>query len=141
MKRTLQLALLTFLIVATAAVSVSAAPTDEILKKYFPAQMADGVVKVAVVRNLAAGDHTQQFLEGCASEGQALGFVVDTFVTNGDNARCQETLAQVIQNDYDGLILSHGEAGYTYDSLKPAVDKGMKIVTFDSVPYKDGDPN
>jgi simple sugar transport system substrate-binding protein len=141
MKRTLKLALLAFLMAAVSAVSAFAAPVDGILKKYFPAQMADGVVKVAVVRNLAAGDHTQQFLEGCASEGQALGFVVDTFVTNGDNARCQETLAQVVQKDYDGLILSHGEAGYTYDSLKPAADKGMKIVTFDSVPYKDGDPN
>lgn len=118
-------------------------PTDsevtDLLKKYMPDQMEDGVIKVAVVRNLAAGDHTQQFLEGCTSEGKALGFVVDTFVTDGDNAKCQETLAQVIQKDYDGLILSHGEAGYAYDSLLPAVEKGMKVVTFDSVPYPNGD--
>lgn len=118
-------------------------PTDsevtDLLKKYMPDQMEDGVIKVAVVRNLAAGDHTQQFLEGCTSEGKALGFVVDTFVTDGDNAKCQETLAQVIQKDYDGIILSHGEAGYTYNSLLPAVEKGMKVVTFDSVPYPDGD--
>ena len=114
---------------------------DKLLKQYFPDQMKDGTVKVAVVRNLNAGDHTQQFLDGCVSEGQALGFIVDTFVTNGDNAKCQETLAQVIQKDYDGIILSHGEAGYTYDALKPGVDKGMKVVTFDSVPYLNGDPN
>jgi simple sugar transport system substrate-binding protein len=107
--------------------------------KYFPNQAKDGAVKVAVVRNLNAGDHTQQFLDGCVSEGRALGFVVDTFVTNGDNAKCQETLAQVIAKDYDGIILSHGEGGYTYDSLKPAIDKGMKVVTFDSVPYPGGD--
>lgn len=113
----------------------------DLLKKYMPDQMADGQIKVAVIRNLAAGDHTQQFLEGCTSEGEALGFIVDTFVTDGDNAKCQETIAQVIQKDYDGLILSHGEAGYTYDSLLPAVEKGMKVVTFDSIPYKDGDPN
>ncbi len=112
-----------------------------LLKQYMPDQMADGQIKVAVIRNLAAGDHTQQFLEGCTSEGQALGFVVDTYVTDGDNAKCQETIAQVIQKDYDGIILSHGEAGYTYDSLLPAVEKGMKVVTFDSVPYKGGDVN
>ena len=112
-----------------------------LLAEFMPDQMADGVVKVAVIRNLAAGDHTQQFLEGCTSEGTALGFVVDTFVTDGDNAKCQETIAQVIQKDYDGIILSHGEAGYTYDSLKPAVEKGMKVVTFDSVPYEGGDVN
>jgi simple sugar transport system substrate-binding protein len=107
--------------------------------KYFPNQAKDGAIKVAVVRNLNAGDHTQQFLDGCVSEGRALGFVVDTFVTNGDNAKCQETLAQVIAKDYDGIVLSHGEGGYTYDSLKPATDKGMKVVTFDSVPYPGGD--
>lgn len=111
-----------------------------LLEKFMPDQMADGVIKVAVVRNLAAGDHTQQFLEGCTTEGQAMGFVVDTFVTDGDNAKCQETIAQVIQKDYDGLIVSHAEAGYAYDSLLPAIEKGMKVVTFDSVPYKDGDP-
>jgi simple sugar transport system substrate-binding protein len=117
------------------------AELDGLLKKYMPDQMKDGAIKIAVVRNLNAGDHTQQFLDGCVSEGQALGFIVDTFVTNGDNAKCQETLAQVIQKDYDGIILSHGEAGYTYDALKPAVDKGMRVVTFDSVPYLGGDPN
>jgi simple sugar transport system substrate-binding protein len=110
-------------------------------KKYFQTQSADGNIKIAVVRNLAAGDHTQQFLEGVVSEGQSLGFTVDTFVTDSDDARCQETLAQVIQKDYDGIILSHGQAGYTYDSLKPAIDKGIKVVTFDSIPYKNGDPD
>ncbi len=94
-------------------------------------------IKIAVVRNLGAGDHTQQFLDGCVSEGKSFGFVVDTFVTNGDNAKCQETIAQVIEKDYDGIIVSHAELGYAYDSLKPAVDKGMKVVTFDSMPYKD----
>lgn len=132
---------------ATPAPAPAAAPAAEgggvadILKRVMPDQMADGAVKVAVIRNLAAGDHTQQFLEGCTSEGAALGFVVDTFVTDGDNAKCQETIAMVIQKDYDGIILSHGEAGYTYDSLLPAIAKGMKVVTFDSVPYKGGDIN
>ncbi|MCL1812649.1 MAG: substrate-binding domain-containing protein [Treponema sp.] len=116
---------------------------DKLYQQYFPDQVkfANGVIKIAVIRNLNAGDHTQQFLDGCVSEGTAMGFVVDTFITNGDNAKCQETIAQVIQKDYAGIILSHGEAGYTYDALKPAVDKGMKVVTFDSVPYLNGDPN
>lgn len=126
---------------ASEAPAEAGSAVADLLTQYMPDQMADGQIKVAVIRNLAAGDHTQQFLEGCTSEGQALGFVVDTYVTDGDNAKCQETIAQVIQKDYDGIILSHGEAGYTYDSLLPAVEKGMKVVTFDSVPYKDGDVN
>lgn len=95
--------------------------------------------KVAVVRNLAAGDHTQQFLDGCVSEGTAFGFTVDTYVTDGDDAKTQEVVAQVISKGYDGIILSHGQLSYTYDMLKPARDKGIEVVTFDSMPFKDGD--
>lgn len=94
--------------------------------------------KVAVVRNLAAGDHTQQFLDGCVSEGKALGFTVDTFVTDGDDAKTQEVTAQCIQKGYDGLIISHAQLSYAYNMLKPAADKGIKVVTFDSMPFKDG---
>lgn len=95
--------------------------------------------KVAVVRNLAAGDHTQQFLDGCVSEGEKFGWTVDTFVTDGNDARMQEVVAQVISQDYDGLIISHGQLSYSYDMLLPAVEKGMKIVTFDTMPFKGGD--
>lgn len=97
--------------------------------------------KIAVVRNLAAGDHTQQFLDGCVSEGKKFGYQVDTFVTDGIDSKCQETVAQVISKGYDGIIVSHGQLSYSYDMLMPAVKKGMKIVTFDTMPMKDGDPN
>lgn len=138
MKKLVCVLLVALLVLPMAAMAEG---VNDLLTKYMPDQMSDGVIKVAVVRNLAAGDHTQQFLEGCVTEGEALGFVVDTFVTDGDNAKCQETLAQVIMKDYDGLIVSHAEAGYCYDSLLPAVEKGMKVVTFDSVPYVGGDVN
>ena len=95
--------------------------------------------KVAVVRNLAAGDHTQQFLDGCVSEGEAFGFTVDTYVTDGDDVKTQEVVAQCISKGYDGIILSHGQLSYTYEMLKPARDAGIEVVTFDSMPMKDGD--
>ena len=98
-------------------------------------------IKVAVVRNLASGDHTQQYLAGCVEEGEKFGYTVKTFVTDGDDAKCQETVAQVIQQGYDGLIVSHGQLSYSYDMLKPAIDKGMKVVTFDTMPYENGDAN
>jgi len=97
--------------------------------------------KVAVVRNLAAGDHTQQFLDGCVSEGEAFGLTVDTYVTDGDDAKTQEVIAQCISKGYDGIILSHGQLSYTYEMLKPARDAGIEVVTFDSMPFKDGDAN
>jgi simple sugar transport system substrate-binding protein len=111
------------------------APTEALTEAEAPVKQ----IKIAVVRNLAAGDHTQQFLEGCVSEGEKFGYIVDTFVTDGNDAKLQETVAQVISQDYDGLIVSHGQLSYSYDMLKPAIDKGMKVVTFDTMPFKDGD--
>lgn len=95
--------------------------------------------KVAVVRNLANGDHTQQFLAGCVEEGEKFGFSVDTFVTDGDDVKCQETVAQVVSQNYDAIIVSHGQLSYSYKMLEPAIEKGMKVVTFDTMPMKDGD--
>lgn len=97
-----------------------------------------GGFKVAVIRNLTSDDHTKQFLDGARSEGEAFGFKVDTFISDGDDAKFQELVAQAIQKGYDGLIISHGKADYSYDMLKPAIDKGIKIVTFDTVIDKDG---
>jgi simple sugar transport system substrate-binding protein len=111
-----------------------------LLARYMPETMSDGIVKAAIVRNLSVEDHSRQFLEGCVSEGRSMGFTVDTFVTGGDNTRCRELIRQIAAADYDGLILSHGGADFTYGALQPALERGMKIVTFDALPYRDGDP-
>ncbi|SDN39221.1 sugar ABC transporter substrate-binding protein [Acetanaerobacterium elongatum] len=118
--------------VSSAAASSAAATGDVDLSKL-------AGKKVAVVRNLAAGDHTQQFLDGCVSEGKSFGFTVDTYVTDGDDAKTQEVVAQCISKGYNGIILSHGQLSYTYDMLKPARDAGIEVVTFDSMPMKGGD--
>lgn len=97
-----------------------------------------GEVKVAVIRNLPSDDHTKQFLDGARSEGEAFGFKVETFIAENDDAKFQELVAQAIQKDYNGLIISHGKKDYSYDMLKPALDKGLKVVTFDTVIDKDG---
>ena len=111
-----------------------------LLARYMPEAMRDGIVKLAVVRNVAAGDHTRQFLEGCVSEGRSLGFTVDAFVTDGDNERCRELIRDIARADYDGLILSQGGPGFTWPALTPAVERGIKVVTFDAPPPEEGDP-
>lgn len=95
-------------------------------------------IRVAVIRNLPSDDHTKQFLDGARSEGQSFGFIVDTFIADNDDSKFQELVAQAIQKGYDGLIISHGKKDYSYDMLKPAVDKGIKVVTFDTIIEKDG---
>ncbi|PKO11885.1 MAG: ABC transporter substrate-binding protein [Chloroflexi bacterium HGW-Chloroflexi-10] len=96
-----------------------------------PAGVTPGL-KIAVIRNLPSDDHTKQFLDGARTEGESFGFVVDTFIADNDDVKFQDLVAQAIQKGYDGLIISHGKADYSYDMLKPAVDAGIKVVTFDT---------
>ena len=124
---------------------IAAARVEDILKRIMPLQMEDGIVKVAVIRNLTNTDHTRLFVSGCITEGITLGFHVDIFITEGDDKLCKEYIYNAIEEDYDGIILSHGGAfiydEYTYDILHKAIQRGKKVVTFDSLPYKDGDIN
>ena len=99
----------------------------------------DEPLKIAVIRNLPSDDHTKQFLDGARTEGESFGMVVDTFIADNDDAKFQELVAQAIIKGYDGLIISHGKADYSYDMLKPAVDAGIQVVTFDTVIEKDGE--
>ena len=99
----------------------------------------DEPLKVAVIRNLPSDDHTKQFLDGARTEGESFGMIVDTFIADNDDAKFQELVAQAIIKGYDGLIISHGKADYSYDMLKPAIDAGMQVVTFDTVIEKDGE--
>ncbi len=103
-----------------------------------PEAISKGGITVAVVRNLPSDDHTKQFLDGARSEGESFGFKVDTFIADNDDAKFQELVAQAIAKGYTGLVISHGKKDYSYDMLKPAVDKGIKVVTFDTVIDKDG---
>jgi len=69
-------------------------------------------LKIAVVRNLPSDDHTKQFLDGARREGEAFGFVVDTFIADNDDAKFQELVAQAVIKGYDGMIISHGKQDY-----------------------------
>ncbi|MDR0290885.1 MAG: substrate-binding domain-containing protein [Treponema sp.] len=109
-----------------------------LLSRYMPAAMADGIVKIAVLVNMEAGDNSRQFIEGCISSGRAMGFTVDAFVSGGDETKCGEIAAGIARADYDGLIFSHGEVDFSYDILRPIADAGVQIVTFEALPYRDG---
>jgi len=136
--------------------SVSATTTRKestariIRERFMPAAMADGMIKIAVLVNLQAGDQSRQFLEGCVSEGRSMGFTVDTFVSGADKdrgiSRCRDIAAGIAQADYDGFIFAYGETGgeadvspnggddFFFDIFKPIAEKGIKIVTFETFP-------
>ncbi len=98
-----------------------------------PERFADGEkTKIMVIRKIGGDDHTAQFFAGAKQEGEALGFQVDTFTANGDSAKFNDAIAQAIQQNYDGLIISHGDDGAVVDQVKEARDKGIEVVAFDS---------
>jgi simple sugar transport system substrate-binding protein len=103
-----------------------------------PDAAADGVVKIAVLVNLMAGENSRQFIEGCVSEGRSLNFTVDVFVSGEVEKRCREIADGIALADYDGLIFAYGDVDFSYDILKPIADKGIPIVTFEALPYRDG---
>lgn len=88
-------------------------------------------IKVAVIRNLGADEHTAQFLAGTVGEGTSLKFKVDTFTTDGNNAKFEDIFNQVLIGGYDGLVVSHGQDN-AQELIQKAVDQGMKVVTFDT---------
>ena len=91
----------------------------------------EGRVKIAVIRNLGADEHTAQFLAGAKEEGESLGFTVDTFTTNGDDARFEDVFNQALTGGYDGIVVSHGQSN-AEGLIKQAVEAGIKVVTFDT---------
>lgn len=109
--------------------------TIETMKKAMgiAVETAETGKKVAVVRNLDYDDHTTQFFDGAVSEGKKLGYTVDTFVTGADDEKMQETLKKVIADGYDGIIVSHGKEAYSGELIQEAADKGIQVVTFDTV--------
>ncbi|OAS88320.1 MULTISPECIES: sugar ABC transporter substrate-binding protein [Metabacillus] len=98
-----------------------------------PERFAGGErAKIKVIRKIGGDDHTAQFLAGAKEEGEALGFQVDVFTANGDTAKFHDAIAQGLEEDYDGFIISHGDDAATVNAVQKLVDAGKSVVTFDS---------
>ncbi|EGL83654.1 periplasmic binding protein/LacI transcriptional regulator [Caldalkalibacillus thermarum TA2.A1] len=99
-----------------------------------PERFASGEqVKIKVIRKIGGDDHTAQFLAGAKEEGEAMGFQVDVFTANGDTAKFHDAIAQALEEDYDGFIISHGDDQATVDAVKEIVERGKSVVAFDSI--------
>lgn len=99
-----------------------------------PAAIAnhDGQIRVAIIRNLGSDDNTTQFVSGAIQEGKKLGFKVNTFLSNGDDAKFQDFVNQAISQKYDGIILSQGRDPYSTALVKKARDAGIAVSVFDT---------
>lgn len=100
-----------------------------------PDKFKDGnKFKIKVIRKIGGDDHTAQFLAGAKAEGEAMGFKVDIFTANGDTAKFHDAIAQALEENYDGFIISHGDDAATVNDIQKIKEKGKSVVTFDSNP-------
>lgn len=89
--------------------------------------------KVAYVLNSASSDIFKMALDAAIAEGKKLGIQVDVYTSDGDDLRFQDLLNQCAEQGYDGLYISHAKTDYAYDFVKTFTDRGIKVVTFDTV--------
>jgi simple sugar transport system substrate-binding protein len=97
-----------------------------------PSAIAGKNLKLFVISEIGGDDFTAQYLAGAKQEGESMGFAVDTYSANGDNAKFHDAIAQALQKGYDGFIISHGDDAATVDDVNKIVQAGKPVVSFDS---------
>ena len=116
------------------ALSLLAALPLQAAENAVPAAIAQhqGPVRIAVIRNLGSDDNTTQFLAGAIQEGRKLGFKVDTFLSNGDDARFR-TSSTVLSARNMTASFSQGRApippSWSNASRRPASPSRLSIPT------------
>jgi len=89
--------------------------------------------KVAYVLNGSSTEIFKMAFDAAIREGTYYGIKVDVFTADNDDIKFQDIVHQCAQKGYQGMIISHGKPEYSYDLVKSVVDKGIKVVTFDTV--------
>ncbi|MFL5332619.1 MAG: substrate-binding domain-containing protein [Geminicoccaceae bacterium] len=104
---------------------VSAAATDKV-----PAKVASGALRIAVVRQLSAGDYYQQWIAGARSEAERLKVKLEVYDANGDNAREAVLLQQAVATKPDAIVVDSGVAAPLKAGLDAARNSGIPLVAY-----------
>ena len=104
---------------------VSSAATNEV-----PAKVASGELRIAVVRQLNAGDYYEQWISGVQSEAKRLNIKLDIYNADGDNARQALLLQQAVVSKPDAIVVGWGIADTVKPGLEAARDARIPIVAF-----------
>lgn len=114
----------------TAAPSTAAteAPTQGAA---LPAPFDQGPVKIAMVRQSGAGDYFQQWGGGAERQAKALGFEMQVYDAQADNAQQATQMQTAIDSGVAGIIVDHGLADTMNPLITAAIDKGIPVVVYD----------
>jgi len=88
--------------------------------------------KLAYILNTTSTEIFQMAVSGAKETAEALGMTLDVYFTDTDNVKFQDYVNTCANQGYDGMFLSHGNQETAYDLIKGLVEKGIKVVCFDT---------
>jgi len=96
-----------------------------------PAPFNQGPVKIALVRQSGAGDYFQQWGSGANQQAKPIGFDMQVYDAQADNAKQATDMQAAIDSGVAGIIVDHGLA----DTMNPLIDKalakGIPVAVYD----------
>ena len=111
--------------------AASTAPSAAASTAAKPAPFDKGPVKIAMVRQSGAGDYFQQWGGGSVKQAAALGFDMQVYDAQADNALQATQMQTAIDSGVAGIIVDHGLADTMNPLIKIALDKGIPVVVYD----------
>jgi len=88
--------------------------------------------RVAYILNTVMTDIFRMAFDAAEETAHALGLEIDFYVTNQDNVTFQNYVETCANQGYDAMFLSHGNQESAYDLVNMLVERGIKVVTFDT---------
>ena len=96
-----------------------------------PAPFNAGPVKIAIVQNSGAGDYFQQWTNGANQQAEAIGFEVQIYDAQADNAKQATDMETAIGSGVAGIIVDQGQTDTMCPLINKALDAGILVVIYD----------
>ncbi|HEY8540760.1 MAG TPA: substrate-binding domain-containing protein, partial [Pseudothermotoga sp.] len=88
-------------------------------------------VRIALVREVGEGSFFERYLAGAQSMARELGITLLEATAHGDMARMVTMVENFIAQKVDAIIIDHGRPDPLMPKIQEALDRGIKVVTFD----------
>jgi simple sugar transport system substrate-binding protein len=96
-----------------------------------PAPFDKGPVKIALVQYSGAGDYFQQWTEGAKKQADAVGFTMQLYDAQADDAKQAADMKAAIASGVAGIIVDHGRSPTMCPLINQATDAGIAVVVYD----------
>ena len=107
------------------------APAEGVAATEKPAPFDKGPVKIALVQYSGAGDYFQLWTEGARKQADAVGFTMEHYDAEADDAKQAADMKKAIGSGVAGIIVDHGTSPTVCPLINQATDAGIAVVVYD----------